>query len=59
MKLAIVKIKNKMKFHLGEDNLDQNCKVGKTYPVKCGDKLCNPQPEFDMVESCKKCKKWQ
>ena len=40
-----------------EDVLQQNCKVGRVYK-KCSPlKLCNPQSEFDMIESCKNCKK--
>lgn len=40
-----------------EDVLQQNCKIKRTYK-KCDPlKLCNPQSEFDMVESCKNCKK--
>tara|TARA_B100000809_G_C15121558_1_gene524485 strand:- start:1531 stop:1701 length:171 start_codon:yes stop_codon:yes gene_type:complete len=36
-----------------------NAKIGKTYPKKnCSPGvLCHPQTEFDMIESCKNCKK--
>lgn len=40
-----------------EDFLKQNCKVGRSYPVCESGKLCNPQSEFDMIESCKNCNK--
>ncbi len=40
-----------------EDVLRQNCKVGRTYK-KCNPAvLCSPVSEFDMIESCKTCKK--
>jgi len=40
-----------------EDVLQQNCRIGLVYK-KCADnKLCDPQSEFDMIESCKICKK--
>jgi hypothetical protein len=40
-----------------EDILNQNCRVGRIY-AKCDpDKLCHPQAEFEMLESCKECKK--
>lgn len=39
--------------------LNQNCKVGRVYPANCApEKLCNPQSEFDMIESCKTCNKF-
>ena len=60
MRLAVIKKKVKMQLYLDDEVLGQNCRVGKIYPAKkCGEKLCNPQSEFDMVESCKECKKWQ
>ena len=40
-----------------EDVLQQNCKIGKKHPKCSAGKLCHPQGEFDMVESCKSCKK--
>jgi hypothetical protein len=40
-----------------EDVLNQNCRVGKIYAKCDANKLCNPQSEFEMLESCKDCKK--
>ena len=38
--------------------MPQNCRVKRTYKKCVGGKLCNPQDEFDMLESCKDCKKY-
>lgn len=49
-----------MQIYLYDEVLEQNCRVGKTYPAKmCGEKLCNPQSEFDLIESCKNCNRWK
>ena len=34
-----------------------NSKVGKKFTKCVGGKLCYPQDEFDVIESCKGCKK--
>jgi hypothetical protein len=44
-------------FFNSEDVLNQNCKVGKIYTRCDPGKLCKPQAEFEMLESCKICKK--
>jgi len=38
--------------------LEQYCRVGRIYPRVCQEGvLCYPLSEFDMIESCKECKK--
>ena len=38
--------------------IKSNCKVARTYKKGCeAGKLCNPQPEFDCLETCKDCTK--
>jgi len=38
--------------------IPQNCRVKRTYKKCDAGKICNPQDEFDMIESCKDCKKY-